>query len=82
MIDYLQGYILLAYRNSIIYLNVSQYGIDDETDKHVRDEIVQQNWFSTEQKIEHQRNSFIEIDIAENQICYLDLLENYKIICI
>ena len=66
MIDYLQGYILLAYRNSIIYLNVSQYGICDETDKLVRDEIVQQNWFSTEQKIEHQRNSFIEIDITEH----------------
>ena len=41
MIDYLQGYIMVAYRNSIIYLNVSQYGIDDETDKKVRDEIVQ-----------------------------------------
>lgn len=30
MIDFLQGHILLAYRNSIIYLNVSEFGIDDE----------------------------------------------------
>ena len=48
MIDYLQGFIMLAYRNSIIYLDVSHYGIDDETDKDVRDEIVQQNWISNE----------------------------------
>ena len=30
MIDYLDGHILLAYRNSIVYLNVSKYGIDDD----------------------------------------------------
>jgi len=29
MIDILDGMILLAYRNSIIYVSVSQYGIDD-----------------------------------------------------
>ena len=30
MVDFLQGHILLAYRNSIIYLNVSEFGIDEE----------------------------------------------------
>lgn len=31
MIDYVQGCILLAYRNSIIYLDVSKFGVEDET---------------------------------------------------
>lgn len=31
MINYLQGFILLAYRDFIIYCNVREYGIDDET---------------------------------------------------
>ena len=31
MIDYLQGFILLAYRDFIIYCNVTEYGIDDES---------------------------------------------------
>ena len=30
MIDHLNDHILLAYRNSIIYLDVSSFGIDDE----------------------------------------------------
>ena len=30
MIDHLNDHVLLAYRNSIIYLDVSAYGIDDE----------------------------------------------------
>ena len=30
MIDHLDDHILLAYRNSIIYLDVSAYGIDAE----------------------------------------------------
>ncbi len=29
MIDILDGVILLAYRNSIIYVSVSKYGVDD-----------------------------------------------------
>ena len=48
MINYLEGHILLAYRNSIIYLNVSQYGIDDETDKHALDEALSENWLENE----------------------------------
>ena len=48
MINYLEGHILLAYRNSIIYLNVSQYGIDDETDKNALDEALSENWLENE----------------------------------
>ena len=29
MIDFLDGHILLAYRNSIMYLDVSEYGVVD-----------------------------------------------------
>ena len=29
MIDFLQGHVLLAYRNSIVYLDVSNFGIDE-----------------------------------------------------
>ena len=48
----------------------------------MRDEIHHQNWFQKEDGKEHQKDSYIEIDISEDKIFFLDLLENYKIICI
>ena len=38
MIDIIDNHILLAYRNSIIYLDVSQYGIDNR-DIKVRNDL-------------------------------------------
>ena len=31
MVDLLQGFLMVAYRDSIIYVNVNQYGVVDES---------------------------------------------------
>ena len=68
MIDFLDNHILLAYRNLIIYMDVSEYGLmDNEVPQNV--------------KI-GQDNHFIEIVVPSEKIFQLELLQKYKIICI
>ena len=69
MIDFLDNHILLAYRNSIIYMDVSSYGVID-------------NNVPSQVKIGQQDDHFIEIVIPTENLFFLDLLPKYKIICI
>ena len=65
MIDLLQGYIMLATQDQIMYFNVNPYGVEDESKaKPGPDE------------------NLIEVNISGKEITYLDLHQNYKIICI
>ena len=68
MIDFLQGSILLAYRDTIIYCNVDPYGVEDP-------EQIQPSTVSTD-------SNFVEVDISEDKLSYLNLHHRYKIICI
>ena len=68
MIDFLDGHILLAYRNSIFYLDVSDYGV---IDGNVPNSL----------KI-GQDEQFIEVSVPKKKVVFLELLRKYKIICI
>ena len=68
MIDFLDNHILLAYRNLIIYMDVSEYGL---TDGEVTSDVRGAN-----------DSHFIEIVVPPEKIFQLELLQKYKIICI
>ena len=68
MIDFLDNHILLAYRNLIIYMDVSEYGL---TDGDVKADVRGAN-----------DSHFIEIVVPPEKIFQLELLQKYKIICI
>ena len=72
MIDIIDNHILLAYRNSIIYLDVSQYGIYND-DIRVRDDLKAERMHD-----EH----FIPINVEREQLLFFELQPKYKIICI
>ena len=72
MIDIIDNHILLAYRNSIIYLDVSQYGIYND-DIRVRDDLLAERMHD-----EH----FIPINVEREQLLFFELQPKYKIICI
>lgn len=65
MIDMLQGNLLLAYRDLVIYCNINQYGVED-----------------TSRIPAGQDPNFVKVDIQKEQLQFLDLHEDYKIICI
>ena len=58
MLDYLGGYILLAYRNQIVYIDVRNY-VENESS---------------------QTSDYIEIEIKDEDLDYINLMENFKII--
>ena len=69
MIDFLDNHILLAYRNSIIYMDVSSYGVNQiDIPSHMR--------------IGQADRNFIEVVVPMENLFFLDLLPKYKIICI
>ena len=67
MIEYLQEHILLAYRNSIIYIDVLNC-IEDVT------KILPEHRTSDDQ--------FFHIKVDIEDVSILDLLRKYKMICI
>ena len=73
MIDPLNDHILLAYRNSIIYLNVSEYTIDAE--KITVPERVKR-------KEGDQDEHFITINVEMDELLFFELHQRYKIVCI
>ena len=68
MIEYLQEHILLAYRNSIIYIDVLKYCIEDV------ENILPKHRTSDDQ--------FFHIKVDIEDVSILDLLRKYKMICI
>ena len=69
MIDFIDNHILVAYRNTIIYLNVSSYGVKDgNIPSHLRNG--------------QQKSHFIKVKVPMENIFFLDLLPKYKIVCI
>ena len=69
MIDFLQGYILLAYRDTLMYCDSKGLGIED-------DDIT-----NLPQDTDKNQN-YVEIKVKEDQVSYLTLHKNYKIISI
>ena len=74
MIDYLNGYILLAYRDLIVYINVTDINIDE------KDELDDANTPGTHKRLEE--SNFTDCEVSRKARCYLDLHKGYKIICI
>ena len=69
MIDFLHGHVLLAYRNTIIYIDVNHFGID-------KPELTIPSEYSKSDR------NFIQVDITQDQVLELELHSKYKIICI
>ena len=74
MIDFLQGHILIAYRNSIIYVDIEEYGID-------KDELTIPADVARGQD-EHYIEIVMDEENDKDRILELNLLPKYKIICI
>ena len=74
MIDFLQGHILIAYRNSIIYVDVEEYGIDKD-DLTIPADIARG-------QDEHYIEVVMDEENDKDKILELNLLPKYKIICI
>jgi hypothetical protein len=68
MIDFLEGNILLAYRDLIVYVRVSKYGVDDPS-KIPSDGVDRES-------------NFVHINVPDDQLSFLDLHQNYKMISI
>ena len=64
----MDGFILLAYQDFIVYCNVSKYGIDDEE--------------KTDGDLNSKHRQLVEIQIKQEELCFLDLHKRYKIVCI
>ena len=70
MIEYLQEHILLAYRNSIIYIDLARYNIGGDDLSKIPAEYRTKD------------SHFFKIDVLEEDVSVLDLLRKYKMICI
>ena len=68
MIDYLDGFIMFAFRDSLVYFRVSQFGVQDINE--------------SKQYADSDNPRFIQRMIDEENLCYLQLDKDYKIICI
>ena len=68
MIDFLQGNILLAYRDLMVYVRVSEYGVDDPS--------------KIPSNVEDRESNFVHINVPDDKVSFLDLHRNYKIISI
>ena len=79
MIDYLQGYILLAYRDLIVYCNVTDVLIDGANDE---EEVKSHGVASPNTTRNRSESNFTECEVQQDALCYLDLHKDYKIICI
>ena len=77
MMDYHDGCILFAFRESIIYFRADKYGVERTDDPDWR-----ANSFPSNCSAKSEDPHFIEIEMQEDEICYLSLDKSYKIICL
>lgn len=69
MIDFLQGHIMLAYGDVLMYCNTKGFGVDDDDITNIAGDT-------------DKNQNYVAVKVREDQVSYLNLHKNYKIICI